>query len=143
VAKTSVNSFIRCAKALFAAKTVKHLVMVRLRDDPAAFLVMLLGLCVGLRRGEIDLSPWSALKFESTRETLRRRSTMSGCAIAMSFRVESHARFCGQKSGMDFRAIVTRFYRGKEPLLSPAVLARLKRTRHANRHGKNLDGLGA
>jgi integrase len=33
-------------------------------DDPAAFLVILLGLCVGLRKGEIDLLPWSAVKFD-------------------------------------------------------------------------------
>jgi len=101
-AKTSVNSFIRRAKALFAPKTVKHLVTVQLpsplpftgisfeprqstlyrssfvaseliqaaqqelaQDDPAAFLVIVLGLCVGLRKGEIDLLPWSAVKFES------------------------------------------------------------------------------
>lgn len=32
--------------------------------DPAAFLVVLLGLCVGLRKGEIDLLPWSAVKFD-------------------------------------------------------------------------------
>ena len=35
------------------------------QDDPAAFLVVLLGLCLGLRKGEIDLLPWSAVKFES------------------------------------------------------------------------------
>jgi integrase len=34
-------------------------------DDPPAFLVVLLGLCVGLRKGEIDLLPWSAVKFNS------------------------------------------------------------------------------
>ena len=33
-------------------------------NDPAAFLVILLGLCVGLRKGEIDLLPWSAVKFD-------------------------------------------------------------------------------
>jgi integrase len=33
------------------------------QDDPAAFLVVLLGLCVGLRKGEIDLLPWSAVDF--------------------------------------------------------------------------------
>jgi hypothetical protein len=100
-AKTSVNSFIRRAKALFAPKSVKHLT-VRLpsplpfagisfeprqstlyrssfdapllikaasaelaHDDPAAFLVVLLGLCVGLRKGEIDLLPWSSVKFDN------------------------------------------------------------------------------
>ena len=31
------------------------------QDDPAAFLVVVLGLCVGLRKGEIDLLPWSAV----------------------------------------------------------------------------------
>jgi hypothetical protein len=34
-------------------------------NDPPAFLVILLGLCVGLRKGEIDLLPWSAVKFNS------------------------------------------------------------------------------
>ena len=33
--------------------------------DPAAFLVVVLGLYVGLRKGEIDLLPWSAVKFDS------------------------------------------------------------------------------
>jgi hypothetical protein len=33
------------------------------QDDPAAFLVVVLGLCVGLRKGEIDLLPWSAVDF--------------------------------------------------------------------------------
>jgi integrase len=32
--------------------------------EPAMFLVVLLGLCVGLRKGEIDLLPWSAVKFD-------------------------------------------------------------------------------
>jgi hypothetical protein len=101
-AKTSVNSFMRRAKSLFAPKTVKHLTTVRLptplpfegisfeprqsilyrssfdaatvlqaahdelvQKDPAAFLVIVLGLCAGLRKGEIDLLPWSAVKFES------------------------------------------------------------------------------
>jgi hypothetical protein len=30
--------------------------------EPAMFLVVLLGLCAGLRKGEIDLLPWSAVK---------------------------------------------------------------------------------
>lgn len=101
-AKTSVNSFLRRGKSLFAPKTVKHLTTVRLpsplpftgisfeprqstlyrssfdataliraaqkeraSNDPAAFLVVLLGLCVGLRKGEIDLLPWSAVKFDA------------------------------------------------------------------------------
>jgi integrase len=100
-AKTSVNSFIRRAKALFAPDALKHLSGVQLptplpfagikfeprqstlyrstfnaeeliqaahkelaEDDPAAFLVILLGLCAGLRKGEIDLLPWSAVKFD-------------------------------------------------------------------------------
>jgi hypothetical protein len=100
-AKTSVNSFIRRAKALFAPDALKHLSGVGLPtplpftgikfeprqstlyrstfdageliqaahkelalSDPAAFLVILLGLCVGLRKGEIDLLPWSAVKFD-------------------------------------------------------------------------------
>jgi integrase len=99
--KTSVNSFIRRAKALFAPDTVKHLSGVQLpaplpfagikfeprqstlyrstfdageliraahkelaTSDPGAFLVILLGLCAGLRKGEIDLLPWSAVKFD-------------------------------------------------------------------------------
>jgi integrase len=35
------------------------------QKDPGSFLVILLGLCAGLRKGEIDLLPWSAVKFES------------------------------------------------------------------------------
>jgi integrase len=31
--------------------------------DPAVFLVILLALCLGLRKGEIDLLPWSAVHF--------------------------------------------------------------------------------
>jgi hypothetical protein len=101
-AKTSVNSFLRRAKALFAPKTVKHLTLPLpsplpftgisfearqsmlyssrfnaskliqaaqqelAQDDPAAFLVVLLGLCVGLRKGEIDLLQWKAVNFEKS-----------------------------------------------------------------------------
>jgi hypothetical protein len=35
------------------------------KSDPPAFLVILLGLCVGLQKGEIDLLPWSAIKFDA------------------------------------------------------------------------------
>jgi integrase len=34
------------------------------QHDPPAFLVVLLALCAGLRKGEIDLLPWSAVKFD-------------------------------------------------------------------------------
>jgi hypothetical protein len=101
-ARISVNSFLRSAKNLFAAKTVKHLEKVQLpsllpftgisfeprqsmlyrssldaqeliqaaeqelaQNDPPSFLIILLALCVGLRRGAIDLLPWSAVKFDS------------------------------------------------------------------------------
>jgi hypothetical protein len=37
-----------------------------LETDPGAFVVILLGLCVGLCKGEIDLLPWSAVKFDSS-----------------------------------------------------------------------------
>jgi integrase len=101
-AKTSVNSFLRRARSLFAPKNVRHLVSVQLpsplpfsgiafeprqsalyrstfnaadllkaaqkelaETEPAMFLVVLLGLCAGLRKGEIDLLPWSAVKFDA------------------------------------------------------------------------------
>jgi integrase len=101
-AKSSVNSFLRRARSLFAPKTVKHLSSVKLpsplpfdgiafeprqsapyrstfnaalllkaahqelaEPEPAMFLVVLLGLCAGLRKGEIDLLPWEGVKFDS------------------------------------------------------------------------------